>query len=170
MNPSSRAEILETLFPSLMRTLYKPYEGDPLSELTIGQLRIVRLLYSQNHTVSTLGDELGMSMSATTQMTHRLEAAGLIEKLDDPLDRRVKILSLSHLGHSLMEQRRQRRIERVQFVLDAMDESRQGDLLNVLEEMRQACMRLDLSNNGERHAAFGDLEHAMPLASPRQGE
>ncbi len=170
MSQESLAERLEALFPSLLRALYRPKEGDPLSELTIGQIRIVRLLYAETHTVSSLGEELGMSISATTQMTQRLEGSGLVEKSDDPLDKRVKILRLSLLGKRLMDVRRAQRIDHVQRVLDGMSKDRQMQLIDVLDELRGECLRVCSGDGGSKRVIIGELEQALPLHSPKQRE
>lgn len=53
-------------------------------------------------TVGEIGQMLDVSNAAVSQMTDRLVKAGLIERREDPDDRRVKILTLSEMGEQLM--------------------------------------------------------------------
>ncbi|MCB9134459.1 MAG: MarR family transcriptional regulator [Anaerolineales bacterium] len=53
--------------------------------------------------VSDIGDELGITPAATSQMLNRLVDENLIERSEDPGDRRVKRLVLTQIGTQTLQ-------------------------------------------------------------------
>jgi DNA-binding MarR family transcriptional regulator len=133
-----RAIKLEGLLPKALRSLFNPDVGDPLVEIPVGQMRLMRLLAMRPWTPSHLGDELGLSVSAVTQMANRLEAIGYVTRVEDPIDRRVKHLTLTPLGKTLMSNRQNRRVGVLESVLTHMPEERQVEFIVLLEELIDA--------------------------------
>src|ERR1022692_706666 len=97
--------------------MFKPVADDPLVELPVGQMRMLRLLGGQSWTPSSLGEELGLSVSAVTQMANRLDTIGMVARVEDPSDRRVKHLTLTPLGRELLKKRQDRRVYLLESVL-----------------------------------------------------
>src|SRR5207244_9136663 len=93
-----QAAQLESLLPRLMRTLFTLEAEHPVTELPLAQLRVCSILYTGPRTLSALGDELAISVSAVTQIADRLERAGLVERVAAPDDRRMKHLRLTSRG------------------------------------------------------------------------
>ncbi len=54
--------------------------------------------------VSDLGQHLGVSSAAASQMLDRLVEVGLIERVEDPDDRRMKKVTLSEKGQRVLEE------------------------------------------------------------------
>ncbi len=54
--------------------------------------------------VSAVGDELGVTSAAASQMLDRLVQQKLIERSEDPSDRRNKQIVLTEKGHALLQQ------------------------------------------------------------------
>jgi DNA-binding MarR family transcriptional regulator len=54
--------------------------------------------------VTDLGDHLGVTSAAASQMLERLVQQGLILRLEDPNDRRVKQIVLTDKGHQVLEE------------------------------------------------------------------
>jgi len=54
--------------------------------------------------VTDLGDDLGVTSSAASQMLERLVQQGLILRSEDPSDRRVKQIVLTDKGHRVLEE------------------------------------------------------------------
>ncbi len=138
---NERASELEALLPLLMRSLYWRGERDAVMDLPLAQLRVVKVLYEGDKTPTELAEALRMSLSALTQLTHRLEESGWVERAADATDRRVKHLQLSPWGRERMETRRAGRIDRVRQVLETMTESEQEMVLDSLSRLLQACQR-----------------------------
>lgn len=129
---------VEGLLPRVLRALFKPDPLDPLAELPVGQMRMMRLLMMKTWTPSNLGEELGLSVSAVTQMANRLDSIGYVARVEDPVDRRVKHLTLTLLGRDLMSRRQKQRVHRLERVLSHISESRQTELVDMLESLLDA--------------------------------
>jgi len=136
-----RAIRLEGLLPLVLRTMFKPVANDPLVELPVGQMRMMRLLGNQSWTPSSLGQELGLSVSAVTQMANRLDSIGMVARVEDPTDRRVKHLMLTPLGRELLRKRQSRRVQLLESVLTHMPPDRQMLFIDILEELLEASSK-----------------------------
>ncbi|MDR3690851.1 MAG: MarR family transcriptional regulator [Fimbriimonas sp.] len=157
-----RAIKLEGLIPRVTRTLFRSVIDDPLTDLPVGQMRMMRLLGQKSWTPSSLGEELCLSVSAVTQMANRLDSIGLVQRVEDPTDRRVKHLRLSELGADLMMNRQERRVCLLESTLGRMDEARQRELIQVLEELLDASARPpEPADNSIQMEA--EVEQKMPL-------
>ena len=157
-----RAERLELLLPRVLRALGRPEEPDPLSGLSIAQLRLVRLLFATDRTPSSISEELGLSLSAVTQMANRLERAGLIERVLDPEDRRLKRLRLTPHGLKLMRRRHQQRVSLAARFLSNLPEARQDEVLAALTELADAC-ECPLGRQTRSRAPTEAAEKAVPV-------
>jgi DNA-binding MarR family transcriptional regulator len=133
-----RALLVEGLLPRVLRTMFKPDAGDPLADVPVGQMRMLRLLSTQSWTPSNLGEELGLSVSAVTQMANRLDSIGFVSRIEDPSDRRVKHLTLTPLGKEMMQRRQERRVHRLEQVLIHVPDSRQVEFIEMLNELLEA--------------------------------
>ncbi len=160
-----RAVRLEGLFPRVLRTLFRPNGEDPLVDLPIGQMRMMRLLEAKSWTPSSLGEELGLSVSAVTQMANRLDSTGMLAREEDPADRRVKHLMLTPLGKEKMRARRERRVRLLESVLVHMKEERQDEFIKMLEELLDASA---IASKSEDHTSFVDseMEQFLPISPP----
>ena len=54
--------------------------------------------------VTDLGDHLGVTSAASSQMLERLVQQGLILRTEDPTDRRVKQIVLTEKGHHVLDE------------------------------------------------------------------
>jgi len=70
-----QARAITACLPAVMRQLFT-FEDDPIEELPLAQLRICSLLYGEPRSMSALSRELGVSLSAITQVADRLERRG----------------------------------------------------------------------------------------------
>src|SRR5438128_8143690 len=88
-----QAAQLECLLPKLMRRLFTLQ--DAVSQLPLAQLRLCTILQGGPRPMSVLGEELSISVSAVTQIADRLERAGLVERVSEAEDRRMRRLRLT---------------------------------------------------------------------------
>jgi DNA-binding MarR family transcriptional regulator len=107
-----QAQALEAMLPQLMRRLFTLEPDHPAMDLTLSQLRVCSILQHGARTLSGIGEELGISTSAVTQIADRLERGGLAEREPDAEDRRCRLLRLTPLGAALMRARREGRVAR----------------------------------------------------------
>jgi DNA-binding MarR family transcriptional regulator len=145
---------LTSLFVSLTRQLL--VVDDFVAELPLRQLRVCVVLYDGPRSMSALSRELGVSLSAMTQIADRLERARLVKRSFEGTDRRVRCLQLTPRGHRIMRLREEARIQRAQSVVERMPESTREQviqsmrtLLSVTESQLNSDAEL-ASQNGHR--------------------
>jgi DNA-binding MarR family transcriptional regulator len=80
------------------------------SALSLSQINaLFRLYYHGSSPVNDLADHLGITMAAVSQLLAPLEKSGLIQRTEDPHDRRVKRIALTEKGaHRVQEGMRAR--------------------------------------------------------------
>ena len=135
MSVQEDATTLEGLLPQAMTVLFQSNEDDPLRHHTVGQVRLMRTLMGGKRSASELSQSLNLSPSSLTQMASRMIAAGLVAKELDPADRRVRMLSLTAQGRSLMEKRQQTRARAAARVLSRLSPERRQALIGLIVEV-----------------------------------
>ncbi len=150
---SEQAEDVATLLRSLLRELSVGLD-DPAVDLPLAQLRVCTVLYGGPRPMSSLGRELGVSLSAITQIADRLERAGLVTRVAKGGDRRVRCLQLTHRGEKMMRLHEEARIQRMSAALEHLNSraAARGDGGPADVDPR-LC-------RGERHD--GDIEQPSP--------
>jgi DNA-binding MarR family transcriptional regulator len=143
--------------------IYRSTEDSVLAQLPLAQFRILRLLYTDSRTITSLGEELSLTASAVTQMANRLQEAGLIERMEDQEDRRVKHLALTKDAHAMMQARQDRRISRMQAALELLPVDRQVAIVDSLEELLRAGGEIPVS---EALWYVAELEQIVPVSPP----
>src|SRR5262249_23503371 len=103
-------------------------------------------------------DELGISVSAVTQMADRLERAGLVERVAEANgDRRTRYLQLTLHGQQLMESRLALRLERAEEVLRLLAPDERLAVLSALEVLRDVSRKISRDQDLPSAAAESDL-------------
>jgi len=85
--------------------------------LPVAQLRVCGELYVAPRSMSALSRRLGVSLSALTQLANRLEQAGLVRRVAQRSDRRVKQLQLTAQGRQTLRRREEARSRRMAVAL-----------------------------------------------------
>ncbi len=118
---SELAQHAERVLPEIARRLFTLDPAHPLADLPNAQLKVCSCFWTGRAPCRKSARSLNITVSAVTQLADRLEKAGLVERhgVDraGPGDRRARYLALTAHGASLMESRRQRRVERVAAAL-----------------------------------------------------
>ena len=73
------------------------------SGLSMQQIRALFHIHECPRGVTGIGDHLGVSKAAASQMLNRMVAQGLILRCEDPLDRRGKHITLTEKGILAMQ-------------------------------------------------------------------
>ncbi len=136
---SEQAARLEQLLPRLMRRLFPTDSDHAAEELPLAQLRVCSVLQHGPRSMSGLSDELGISVSAVTQLADRLEQAGMVERVPEPDDRRVRRLQLTTRGAETMQGRRRRRIGRVREAMATMSEEEREQAIHLVEALARGA-------------------------------
>jgi DNA-binding MarR family transcriptional regulator len=108
--------------------------------LSFSQINILmRLLHGGNTGVSEIGSQLGVTNAAASQAVDRLVQLGLIERTEDPEDRRAKKLALTPKGHTLIEKGIEVRSRWVEGITDALTPEQQGMIISALTLLTAAA-------------------------------
>src|SRR5512136_999519 len=103
------------------------------TDLSFSQINILmRLLHGGSAGVSEIGERLGVTNAAASQAVDRLVQLGLVERTEDPQDRRAKKLALTPEGRRLIEQGIQIRSKWVEGLTDALTPEQQSMIISAL--------------------------------------
>ncbi len=156
---------IERLLPAVMRGLFTPpAEQSPLWDLPVPQLRALHLLRRHGDlAMRVIAGHLGVAMSTATQVADRLEALGLVQRLDDPSDRRVVRLSLTESGGlELAHLAQQRRAGAEAAMLHLTDKEREVVLSGL--RLLEGAVRESVPVSTGRRPAW----HLMAETAPHQ--
>jgi DNA-binding MarR family transcriptional regulator len=113
--------------------------------ISMPQLSTLFYLRWQEHCgVSDIGESLGVTSAAASQMIDRMVALGLLERSEDPLDRRAKHIVLTSKGIELVNQvvqARQQWFEDVRLLLDPHQQAHIAAALGLLVDAIQAAAK-----------------------------
>ena len=115
-----------------------------LGELTMAQVRVLFRL--RNHgpmTSGGLANQLGVTLPTVTSVVDRLVGHRLVERRDDPDDRRRVIVALTVDGNALVERIQQGRRARLAAAIDSLDDPQRGCLVEGLSYLVAAIDNLD---------------------------
>lgn len=144
-----QAAQLEGLLPVIHRKLFTLVPDHPVADMPMAQLRTCSILQSGPRTMSSLSEELGITVSAMTQIADRMEKAGLVERILTPEDRRQKLLQLSEHGAAIMKSRKQIRIRQAAQALELVPEELRNELLKSLHVLLTAAVAISPTSRQE---------------------
>jgi DNA-binding MarR family transcriptional regulator len=136
---AEQATAIADLLPRLMRRLFT-FDKDPVAELPLAQLRVCAILLGGPRPMSAISRELGISVSAMTQLADRLERARLVQRVAAESDRRIRQLQLTDRGEKMMRRREEARIERVVAALGHLSATGRQEVLAALESLLAASV------------------------------
>jgi DNA-binding MarR family transcriptional regulator len=118
-------------------------------ELSFTQLKALSVLDERDDelSVNLLAESLGLSMAATSRMVDGLFKRGLVERGEDPVDRRVKRVRLTPAGRRTIEKVAAVRIAGMERMLESFTDEQRNKLAAALEviveidEVRRFCPR-----------------------------
>jgi DNA-binding MarR family transcriptional regulator len=103
------------LFKSVLSQRGRGLRGAPrlpaaLRELTMAQFRgLMVLAHEQPLAIGAVGDRLGMGLPGASRLVDRLVAERLVERYEDPADRRRALVRLAPRGQVALEEMQQGR-------------------------------------------------------------
>lgn len=104
------------------------------------QLRVLHILeHHAGITLGALAGSLASTPPSTSRLCDRLQAAGFVERVTGPDDRREVHLRLSGRGRAFLADLRERREREVRSVLALMPAAERGALLSGLESFCAAA-------------------------------
>ncbi|WP_242432695.1 MarR family transcriptional regulator [Streptomyces sp. Root1310] len=136
LEPDGAARVTSTA-AELLEVLWGRASTEPVSA---SQLRVLLILeHHAGINLRTLADSLASTPPSTSRLCDRLRAAGFVERMASPTDRREVRLHLSSRGHAFLADLRTRRQRALRAVLDQMPDAQRAMLLQGLEAFCQAA-------------------------------
>ncbi len=81
---------------------YKQFMDE--SGLSFSQVNtLMRLHFAGQADISDISQQMGITNAAASQLVERMVRLGLLDRMADPIDRRIKRLVLTQQGHALAE-------------------------------------------------------------------
>lgn len=140
-----QAQTFVGLLQSLLRELTTG-SNDPAIELPLAQLRVCRVLCDSRQSISAISRELGVSLSAVTQIADRLERSNLVARVADGGDRRIRCLQLTERGERLLRLHDEERIRRAAAMLKQLAPKARKEAATILEMLGCAAAAARRSN------------------------
>jgi DNA-binding MarR family transcriptional regulator len=110
--------------------------------LSFSQINILmRLVHRGSTSVSEVGEQLGVTNAAASQAVDRLVQLGLIERTEDPEDRRAKQLALTEKGRALIERGVEARSKWIEGLTDALTPDQQNMIISALTLLTEAARK-----------------------------
>jgi DNA-binding MarR family transcriptional regulator len=134
------------LLQSLLRELTAGTK-DPAVQLPLAQLRVCRVLCDGQQSMSAVSRDLGVSLSAVTQIADRLERAKLIDRVPDGGDRRIRCLRLTRRGQTLLRRHDEERIRQTAAMLGQLPTEARKLAASVMETLGRAAAAARNSNH-----------------------
>ncbi|SLM09752.1 putative Transcriptional regulator, MarR family protein [uncultured spirochete] len=112
--------------------------------LSMPQIAVLfRLNGDKRCAVTELGDELGVSGAAASQMVDKLVQLGLVDRLEDPHDRRVRRLLLTQKGKTIIERSIEARQEWIGHFCSSLSEEKAKEAAGLFNQFAQIAEQLE---------------------------
>jgi DNA-binding MarR family transcriptional regulator len=104
-------------------------------------MALMRLHHEGTCGVSSIGEHLGITPAAASQMVDRLVQQGLLDRSEAVIDRRARRLALSDKGRALVESGIEARRGWLEDLTASLSEEQQVRVFDVLQLLVQAARR-----------------------------
>ena len=112
--------------------------------LSFSQISILmRLAHHGSTSVSEVGEQLGVTNAASSQAVDRLVEMGLIERAEDPKDRRTKRLTLTQKGQATIEKGIEARGSWIEGLTKELDPQQQNLIISAVTFLTEAARKLN---------------------------
>lgn len=118
-----------------------------LSRSMIGTL--FHLSHRDHSGVTDLGEHLGVSSAAASQMLEHLAEEGLIQRSEDPDDRRMKKISLTEKGHQVMKDSVSARLCWLEELTESFSDKEKTQITTAMELIIKKARQQDTLKKGE---------------------
>lgn len=129
---------------SMRRTMHEFMRWMNRSSLSNSQLgALMRLYYHGDCPISNIGDNLGITAAAASQMVDRLVQNGLLQREEDPDDRRVKRVTLTTKGKTLVQEGVEARLKWLHDLETALPEGKHREIIASLSTLTGIAEELE---------------------------
>ncbi len=132
-------------------------------DLTMPQAKTLFYLADGPRRMSSIAERLGVEMPSATTMIGRLVAKGLVERMQDPGDRRAVVCSLTPAGRDAVEKFWSLRAARTEALAAALTTEELEIVVPAMEIMADAVRRPGFGDGVGEHASIdreGQTEEA----------
>jgi len=98
---------------------------------------LMQVVADQRLSVTTLSSRLGISLATASQVVTDLEATGVVQRIEDPTDRRRTLVQVAEAHRELADALLDTRLRPVQRALDRMKPAEQRAVVRGLELIAQ---------------------------------
>jgi DNA-binding MarR family transcriptional regulator len=105
---------------------------------------LMRLYHSEACGVSDIGEHVGISNAAASQMVDRLVQMGLVERTEKPGDRRMKQLTLTAQGRTLVDKGVEARSHWMEELTKVLTDAQRDEISSALAQLIEAAHKLEL--------------------------
>ncbi|HTX93000.1 MAG TPA: MarR family winged helix-turn-helix transcriptional regulator [Anaerolineales bacterium] len=139
------AEVIREWSEVFMRRSGRDFRGFmEETGLSFSQINILmRLHHGGKCGVTEIGERLGITNAAASQSIDRLVVQGLIERTEDPEDRRAKQLALTQKGRTLVEQGIGVRSEWIEGVTESLTSSQREMIISALTLLTESARKTE---------------------------
>jgi len=121
---------------------FKRFMSD--SGLSFSQVNtLMRLHFAGQADVTDIGAHLGITNAAASQLVERLVRTGLVERAVDPVDRRIKRLTLTSTGHALAEELVDARRRWMERFTNSLTAEQRGSISAALQILTEAAQEME---------------------------
>jgi DNA-binding MarR family transcriptional regulator len=139
---------VEVFMHNSFRDLRRFMEEAGLSHSQVGAL--MRLYHQEACGVSGIGEHLGITVAAASQLVDRLVQQGFLARTEDPGDRRFKQVSLTPKGKAFIENGIRYRQQWMEKLTHALTPEEQETVSEALSLLIRAAVLLDPDTHDER--------------------
>lgn len=107
---------------------------------------LMHVHYKETCGISDLSEKMDTSTAAASQLVDKLVQAGLLERAEDPHDRRAKKVALTPQGRQLIEQGIEERYRWVDELEGSLATEEKEKIAVALEIMTQAVKKMEIGN------------------------
>ena len=114
------------------------------ADLNMAQYSTLMRLHHLDHCgVSDVGEKLGITNAAASQLVDKLVQAGLVARTEAAHDRRVRELALTDQGRALVKSSLEARLSWTRGLGESLPPAKRDAIIQALSEMIEAGQRLE---------------------------
>ena len=141
---ASIRQLMESFFMRSMRDWTRYVKGTGLSIPQFGLM--MRLFHGGSCGVHDVGEHFAITSAAASQLVEKLVQAGLVERAEDPDDRRARRLTLTEKGRSLVTESVEERYRWLRQLVDGLSPQERRALQKSLPAFRDLLQSAETRN------------------------
>ncbi|MGA9191437.1 MAG: MarR family transcriptional regulator [Anaerolineales bacterium] len=128
----------------MRRSMHEFMDSMKDTGLSMAQLTtLIRLHYHGPCPISGIGDDLGVTTAAASQMVDRLVHLGLLERTEAPDDRRVRNVNLTDAAVELVRRGVEARVGWMRDLSTELTPKQQASVVESIRHLTQAALALE---------------------------